>query len=677
MFRKILPFFLLLFTGYTEGKSQACSTLGQTPGTAFPVCGRATFFQQTVPTCSNNTIPVPCNDGVSYIDFNPFWYSFTCYQAGTLDFLISPANQGDDYDWQLFDITGHSPNDVYTDPSLFVTGNWSGSPGQTGTSHNNRNDISCASDPRDNVPTFSSEPDLIIGHNYLLLVSHYSGSNQSGYSLSFGGGTAGITDLLQPAALLARANCSGESIFISFNKKLQCASVAKDGSDFSVSAPGVKVIAASGINCDNSFEMDSVMITLDKPLPAGSYSVTIKKGGDNNTLLDNCDNPVPENSNLPFSIIPIAPTLMDSLTAFGCSADAVELVFKNGIRCNSIAADGSDFIITGSLPVTVASAAGDSCVNGFAYIIKVKLSQPIQNAGNFTITLTRGTDGNTLLDECGQETPKGSSLNFVTADKVSAAFNYNVNLGCVFDTLFYSHDGKGAINEWNWVFDVDGTSNARDSFFLFKTYGAKHIKLNVSNGVCSDSSSADILLDNELIARLVVLPSTQLCPEDELQFIDSSKGKIVSWYWTFGDGSTSTAQNPPPKSYPFPPTREGSVYPAALIVKNNINCFDTAQTIIKVFYNCYIAVPSAFTPNGDGLNDYLSPLNTYKADNLEFRVYNRWGQLVFETKDPAKRWDGRVSGNPQPSDTYIWMLHYTNRDTGKFYSLKGTTVLIR
>ena len=78
--------------------------------------------------------------------------------------------------------------------------------------------------------------------------------------------------------------------------------MAKDGSDFSFSAPGAKVIAASGVNCDNSFDMDSVVITLDKPLPPGTYSITIKKGSDNNTLLDNCDNPVPENSNLPFTI---------------------------------------------------------------------------------------------------------------------------------------------------------------------------------------------------------------------------------------------------------------------------------------------------------------------------------------------------------------------------------------
>ena len=99
--------------------------------------------------------------------------------------------------------------------------------------------------------------------------------------------------------------------------------------------------------------------------------------------------------------------------------------------------------------------------------------------------------------------------------------------------------------------------------------------------------------------------------------------------------------------------------------------------MIKVLYNCYIAVPSAFTPNGDGLNDYLYPLNAYKADNLEFRVFNRWGQLVFETKDWTKKWDGKITGNPQAPGTYVWMLRYINRDTGKLFSEKGTTVLIR
>jgi gliding motility-associated-like protein len=93
--------------------------------------------------------------------------------------------------------------------------------------------------------------------------------------------------------------------------------------------------------------------------------------------------------------------------------------------------------------------------------------------------------------------------------------------------------------------------------------------------------------------------------------------------------------------------------------------------------SCYIAVPSGFTPNGDGINDYLYPLNAYKAINLEFRVYNRYGQLVFETKNWMNKWDGTINGKQQPTGTYVWMLNYTDSDSGKKYFLKGTSVLIR
>jgi len=74
---------------------------------------------------------------------------------------------------------------------------------------------------------------------------------------------------------------------------------------------------------------------------------------------------------------------------------------------------------------------------------------------------------------------------------------------------------------------------------------------------------------------------------------------------------------------------------------------------------------------------FLYPLNAYKADNLEFRVFNRWGQQVFATKNWTVKWDGTVGGIAQQAGTYVWMLNYTQRDTGKKYFLKGTTVLIR
>src|ERR1700676_5632901 len=121
----------MLISGY--GWSQSFPVTVQLPTTAFPVCGSDTFKQATVPQGSTHTLLVPgCNDGVVYADTNPFWYSFTCYVGGSLGFLITPNDLGDDYDWMLYDITGHNPNDVYNNAALIVTGNWSGTYGLTG-----------------------------------------------------------------------------------------------------------------------------------------------------------------------------------------------------------------------------------------------------------------------------------------------------------------------------------------------------------------------------------------------------------------------------------------------------------------------------------------------------------------------------------------------------------------
>jgi gliding motility-associated-like protein len=671
-------FFLLLFFSVKGWSQVACTTLGQNPSTAFPVCGTTVFNQQTVPVCGGNTIPVPsCNgDGITYQDLNPFWYSFTCYTSGTLGFLITPKNLGDDYDWQLFDVTGHNPTDIYTNPSLIVTGNWSGTYGITGAKAGGSSNIECASDPLANQTTFSAMPAIAQGHKYLLLISHFSGDNQSGYSLSFGGGTGSITDSVKPAMQTAIAKCDAQVIYLKLNKRVKCSSLALNGSDFYISQSAAKVTSAVGGNCSASFDMDSVVINLDKRLQPGNYSLVIQNGDDKNTLIDNCDNTIPELDSISFTIDPLQPTPFDSIVPVKCTPNILQFYFTNPIKCNSVAADGSDFIITGNPPISVIRAYGDSCTNGLSNIINVVLNKTVLTAGSYNITLQKGSDGNTLVDECAQETPAGSTLAFTTADTVSADFAYRVGFGCVYDTLFYSQGGKDHVNEWNWTFDVDGVSTAEDSIFLFTGYGSKHISLSCSNGVCFDSSSADILLDNQLTARFVMAPST-LCPEDVAVYTDSSTGKIVSWYWIFGDGTTSTQQNPPPKKYASITERDGRYYPVALIVKNDINCFDTAETRIQVLYNCYITVPTAFTPNGDGLNDFLYPLNAYKADNLEFRIYNRYGQMVFETTNWTKKWDGKIDGKPQASGTYVWMLSYKEHDTGKNVFLKGTSVLIR
>jgi gliding motility-associated-like protein len=114
-----------------------------------------------------------------------------------------------------------------------------------------------------------------------------------------------------------------------------------------------------------------------------------------------------------------------------------------------------------------------------------------------------------------------------------------------------------------------------------------------------------------------------------------------------------------------------------VVTNQALGCSDSIIKMITVFDFCTTDIPTAFTPNGDGLNDNFGPHNAVKADNYQFRIYNRWGQLIFESKDWKKRWDGKLNGIIQGTGTYVWMLTYTHRDTGQKLLKKGTVTLIR
>ena len=674
MIKRILPILVLFIFFQSKLFTQPCSGLGQTPSTAFPVCGTKIFNQSTVPLCSTASLFVPgcTGDGANYANKNPYFYKFTCYTAGTLGFLITPSNLNDDYDWQLYDITGRNPDDIFTDKTLVVTGNWAGTFGETGASSSGVNFIQCASDPAQNLNSFAEMPALIAGHQYLLMISHFTDS-QSGYTLEFGGGTTSITDPVIPSLKLAKPSCGGQQIIVALGKKVNCSSIAINGSDFNLSPSIANVIGASSLSCNTGFDSDSLLITLDKNIPAGNYFLVAKDGNDGNTLVDFCDNAVPVGQQVPFTIAKLLPTPIDSLSPFGCAPDKLILVFKKNIQCVSIAPDGSDFIITGTSPVSIIAANGNCNSNGTTSTIEIKLSKPISIAGNFTITLKNGLDGNPIIDECGIPTPIGEGQSFTTKDTVNADFTYNINLGCKVNTVDFFHNGANGVNNWQWNFASYGSSDIQNPTVNYNNVnGANNIQLAVSNGVCNDTSAQSIVFNNQLTA-LFTGPDI-LCPEDLAVFKDTSIGNIISWQWDFANGATANSKIAPPQGYPA--TNSPRVYTIELIVGNGI-CFDTAQLDMTVVKSCYIAVPNIFTPNGDNLNDNLYPLNAYKADNLEFKVYNRYGQLVFKTNNWQVKWDGTLNGTQQPTGTYAWYLKYINRDTGKNIFLKGTTVLIR
>jgi gliding motility-associated-like protein len=898
LFLRYFAYLLTLLSFAQSARAQVCNQIGQTPPSAFPVCGTQVFKQLSVPICGVTPVPGPiCNnpgDG-GHTDKNPYWYKFTCYQTGTLGFTITPLKLAEDYDWQLFDITGRNPNDVFTDGSLYVTMNWSGEFGLTGASSAGTS-LSVCGGP--NQPLFSQMAVLQQGHEYLLLISHFSDS-QSGYELKFGGGTAVITDPTIPHLQKSAYNCGPFSIGVKLSKRIKCNSISADGSEFVfTTATGVKITGVTGIGCSNGFDTDSLLLQLDKMLPVGNYTIVSKNGVDNNTFLDACGNQLPQAESLTFTVaqafpvdmgkiktLPCAPdelqlefaapircasiavdgkdfvlsgpsavkitgasgncssdglttiiilkldkrilvagdykvTLVKGpdgntiesechiqtpagqqtgfniapqpfvqlgpVTAPPCAPNEIQLVFDQSIRCSSIAADGSDFtvsgpstvVITGAIavcdangltktvtiqlkdrilkdgnylvqlkagkdgntlqsecwqetpagaqqpftidpqptvlvrstapavckpvtikiglsipvrcssiapdgsdftisgprPVSIVKAAGNCNSKNLADSVELSLSAAIQNAGDYVITLRSGTDGNTLQSECWQPAAANQQTTFRAADTVNANFGYTIDQDCRITTLQLQHDGRNQVNQWKWEFDDGEILTTQNPVKIFTTLGMKHLQLTVSNGVCADTRSKDTLLRSEVTALFDVDPGPY-CPLDLVLPQNKSLGKIVSWIWDYGNGARATGPNPMRMQYY--PTQKEQQYLIRLIVKNDANCLDTANHYITAVSSCYIDVPTAFSPNSDGQNDYLYPLNAYKAVDLHFAVYNRVGNLLFETTDWRRKWDGTLNGKTADVGTYVWMLEYTEKVSGKRVFRKGTTVLLR
>ena len=111
-------------------------------------------------------------------------------------------------------------------------------------------------------------------------------------------------------------------------------------------------------------------------------------------------------------------------------------------------------------------------------------------------------------------------------------------------------------------------------------------------------------------------------------------------------------------------------------IKTKAGCITTDTQLVKLVKNVEIFVPNAFTPNSDGINDILKPVFFGVKQLHYFRVYNRWGQLFYQTQTLKQGWDGTFKSMKQEMQTVVWMLEAVGLD-GITYTRQGTSVLLR
>ncbi len=561
-----MPILLFLGSLSTNAFSQSCaSILGQNPSSAIPVCGTTAFHQDGAASCDAGPDPIASTSScTAYYSHNSFWYKFHCYQTGTLGFIINGTIPEADYDWEVFDITGRNPNDALTDASLAVSLNLYGvdSPTPpypnypTGCTSTGVGNVHCEGETN----PFNEMPTIIVGHDYLLMVTNFF-STGTGYYLDLTGGTAVITDPVVPGLQKATGSCDNLQVTIKLNKKMKCKTLAADGSDFRINYAGTSITGAASIACGLGFDTDSLILTLSNPLPGGAYRIYARNGTDANTMLDYCDSPIPVDDSVDLNIEDVAVPGFN-FTGLFCSNNDITFTDISTPAANIVnwhwdMGDGNIFDLNNNNPfthqyatsgpktVTLTVTTDRGCVHTISRTVTINLS-PLPSFTNTQACLPNGLVTFNNTSSIADASPMTFSWNF--GDPASGANNTSTSPN---PTHFYTAPGPYTVT-------LTATSNSSCIATVSQT---------VAN-VFAQPKSGFTYTAEACLNTSTVFHSTS----------DALPGNTVNSYeWDFGDATTGSGPDP---SHTY--TAPGTYAVKHWIVNSNSCNSDTTTHIVHI-----------------------------------------------------------------------------------------------
>jgi gliding motility-associated-like protein len=174
------------------------------------------------------------------------------------------------------------------------------------------------------------------------------------------------------------------------------------------------------------------------------------------------------------------------------------------------------------------------------------------------------------------------------------------------------------------------------------------------------------------LAKFIYINNSVLTVETNVSFVDSSRA-AVSWDWNFGNGASSTLQNP---------TATYSVngeYTVTLNILDQFGCGSTYSVVIKVnniVNEITQLIPNIVSPNNDGKNDFwrLDFINVFYP-NADIEIYSRCGERIFKSTGYSNAWDGSYKGDPLPVGVYFYTIKLNDNKDENIY--KGTLTLLK
>lgn len=240
--------------------------------------------------------------------------------------------------------------------------------------------------------------------------------------------------------------------------------------------------------------------------------------------------------------------------------------------------------------------------------------------------------------------------------------------GCVPYNAEFLNNSLGGIS-FSWDFGDGSTSTDENPTHLYTQVGTYTIKLTAI-----DSSSCNVIDDTSFTITVSPIPTASFSydptvPKENTftNFTNQSIG-ATHYTWSFGDGDTSNVENP---KHLFNAT---GTYTVCLNAANDVGCSDDTCINIQAIVKPLVDVPSAFTPGKFGPNSMIRVVG-FGIKKLDWSIYNRWGQKVYESNNLKDGWDGTFNNKPQPMDVYSYTLSVTFSDDKQVVKTGDITLL--
>ncbi|MBC8173225.1 MAG: PKD domain-containing protein [Chitinophagales bacterium] len=257
------------------------------------------------------------------------------------------------------------------------------------------------------------------------------------------------------------------------------------------------------------------------------------------------------------------------------------------------------------------------------------------------------------------------------AFEVNYLFDFNtgydvVTDGCLPVTAIFSADFDGA-DAYLWDFGDGGTATTQNATHDYTEPGTYTVTLSITFCDITDVYTETFTVFPLPVAGFNSEPSFGIANAATL-FISECEN-AVSYLWEFSDGEFSTEEN---ATHYFPGL---GTFEVCLTATNAAGCTDTYCRGISIEDEGSADIPTGFSPNGDGANDVLF-VKGFGFARMDLKIFNRWGELVFETTNQAIGWDGTLRGKPLDMDVFVFMLNVDFVD-GNYFEKTGNVTLIR